>query len=127
MEAETARSREQGCWDPASFVKPFLDRWTSDRPTPDWVVEDDWVGSIVHLGFGAAATPANVEFWTQTLHDVYKGDEARRRLKMATICLVERDGLIFRLPYVQCPVHWLHVSCPESPFRPRAKGKEKQD
>lgn len=123
MDAETAQSREQGCWDPATFVKPFLARWTSDRPTPDWVVDDDWLNSIVHLGFGAAATPANVEFWSQTLRDVYKGDEARRRLKMATICLVERDGLIFRLPYVQCPVHWLHVSARvPSPFTCRPSG-----
>ncbi|KAK6849964.1 alpha/beta hydrolase [Apiospora arundinis] len=111
MDAETAQSRAEGCWDPAPFVRPFIeDRWSSrgGKATPDFVVDDEWIGSIAHLGFGKAATPENTEFWTKTLREVYKGDEGRRKLKMATIALVERDGLIFRLPYVTCPVHWLH-------------------
>lgn len=114
MDAETAQTREEGCWDPAPFVRPFIEeRWAAGAggsPTPDFVVDDEWIGSIAHLGFGKAATPENTAFWSQTLRDVYRGDAGRRKLRMATIALVERDGLLFRLPYVTCPVHWLHVS-----------------
>lgn len=124
MDAETAQTREIGCWDPVPFVRPFIeDRWAAGaggKPTPDFVVDDEWIASIAHLGFGKAATPENTEFWTKTLREIYKGDEGRHKLRMATIALVERDGLLFRLPYVRCPVHWLHgtedpVYSPEIP------------
>ncbi|KAK7967201.1 uncharacterized protein PG986_001478 [Apiospora aurea] len=124
MDAETAQTREIGCWDPAPFVRPFIEeRWAAGAggaPTPDFMVDDEWIASIAQLGFGKAATPENTEFWTKTLREVYKGDEGRRKLRMATIALVERDGLLFRLPYVKCPVHWLHgtedpVYSPEIP------------
>ncbi|KAK8058492.1 alpha/beta hydrolase [Apiospora phragmitis] len=120
MDAETAQTREEGCRDPAPFVRPFIEeRWSSKSPTPDFVVDDEWIGSIAHLGFGKAATPENTAFSTQTLREVYKGDEGRRKLKMATIALVERDGLLFRLPYITCPLHWLHVSV-VSTYLPRS-------
>jgi hypothetical protein len=41
---------------------------------------------------------------------VYQGDEGRRKVRMAVICLLERDGLLLRVGDIQCPVHWLHVS-----------------
>ncbi|CAJ2509426.1 Uu.00g144520.m01.CDS01 [Anthostomella pinea] len=31
-------------------------KWTSSTPTPDFVVDDDWIGSLLDLGFGDAAT-----------------------------------------------------------------------
>ncbi|KAF7370774.1 putative Alpha/beta hydrolase [Mycena sanguinolenta] len=108
LDCESADSRTKGCWDPVPMFKPFLEKWGSDVPTADFVPDDDWIGACTSLGFGAAVTAENTEFWTKTIKDVYAGDEGRRKLRMAAICLAERDGLLLRLDYVKCPVHWLH-------------------
>lgn len=107
MDCESADTRSRGAWDPVPFFQPFLEKWTSDTETPDFVPDDNWLGACTGLGFGAAGTPENTEFWNKTIRAVYKGDEGRRKLKMATICLSERDGLLLRLGYIKCPVHWL--------------------
>ncbi|KAI1634519.1 putative alpha/beta hydrolase [Biscogniauxia mediterranea] len=108
MDCESADSRTKGCWDPVPFGTPFLKRWASPVPTPDFVIDNDWLQPVIGLGFGAAATDDLVEFWTKTLREVYVGDEGRRKLRLATICLAERDGLLLRIGDIQCPVHWLH-------------------
>ncbi|KAK6082266.1 hypothetical protein SCUP234_03728 [Seiridium cupressi] len=107
MDTESADSRAKGCWDPVPFFKPFLQKWTSAEPTPDFTPDQDWVGACTGLGFGAAGTAENTDFWSRSITEVYKGDKGRRKLKMATICLAERDGLLLRLEYITCPVHWL--------------------
>ncbi|KAI1648434.1 putative alpha/beta hydrolase [Daldinia loculata] len=108
MDAETSESREKGCWDPVPFLQPFLEKWGS--PTPNFVVGDDWIQAVIGLGFGSAGTPQVLEFWTETLRRVYSGDEGRRKLRMAAICLADRDGLQLRIGDIKCPVHWLHGS-----------------
>lgn len=62
------------------------------------------VGSV---GFGDHGTPEVVAFWTSVLQGVYKGDEGRKKARMAVINLLTRDGLLARLRDVKCPVSWL--------------------
>jgi len=50
------------------------------------------------------------EFWRATIKENYRGDDGRRRIRMAAINLRDRDGLHGRLADVRCPVMWLHVS-----------------
>ncbi|RYO94661.1 hypothetical protein DL766_002887 [Monosporascus sp. MC13-8B] len=107
MDCESAESRTKGCWDPVPFARPFLAKWTSSTPTPDFVVDDDWVASVISLGFGASATPSITASWAKILKSVYSGDEGRRKLKSSAICLAERDGLLLRIGDIRCPVHWL--------------------
>ncbi|KAL2010696.1 hypothetical protein VTN00DRAFT_6503 [Thermoascus crustaceus] len=107
MDSESADSRTKGCWDPFPIITPFLQSWTSATPTPDFVIDDVWCGLVATLGFGNAVTPETVEFWKSTVRDVYRGDEGRRKVRMASICLLERDGLLLRLPDIKCPVYWL--------------------
>ncbi|KAI0836040.1 putative alpha/beta hydrolase [Hypoxylon sp. FL0890] len=106
MDSESAESRLKGCWDPAPFVTPFLQKWASSEPTPDFVVGDDWIQPVLGLGLGSAATPATLDFWTDSIRRVYSGDQGRKKLRMAVICLAERDGLLLRLGDVKCPIHW---------------------
>lgn len=75
------------------------------------------------LGFGAAVTPEMLAFWKTTLKDVYKGDEGRRKVRMAVICLLERDGLLLRLGDVKCPVWWLQVCSPALLFQLLGRGR----
>ncbi|KAH8651160.1 putative alpha/beta hydrolase [Xylariales sp. PMI_506] len=108
MDSESADSRSKGCWDPVPFLKPFLQKWTTKVPTPDFTPDQDWLAACASLGFGAAGTPENTAFWNQSITEVYKGDDGRKKLKMTVICLAERDGILLRLDEIQCPVHWLH-------------------
>jgi microsomal epoxide hydrolase len=110
MDYESADSRSKNCWDPAANLTVFYEKWTSPSATPDFVVDDVWCGLVGGIGFGAAATAERSAFWTQTLKDVYKGDEGRKKVRMALNCLLERDGLLLRIGDIKCPVHWLQVS-----------------
>lgn len=110
MDYESADSRTKGCWDPAPIIKPFYEKWTSATETPDFVVDDVWCGMVGSLGFGGGVTAETIEFWKKTVKDVYKGDEGRRKARMAVICLLERDGLLLRLGDIKCPVYWMQVS-----------------
>lgn len=109
MDYESADSRSKGCWDPAGLLTPFYEKWTSESATPDFVVDETWCGMVGSVGFGAFATAESGAFWKQTLQEVYRGDEGRRKVRMALNCLIERDGLLLRLRDVQCPVYWLQV------------------
>lgn len=110
MDYESAASREKGCWDPKSQLLPFLESWSSPVPTPDFVVDEIWRGMVSSLGFSGTVGPETLSFWDATLKAVYSGDEGRRKLRMALLCLLERDGLLLRLRDIKCPVYWLHVS-----------------
>ncbi|KAK4163721.1 Alpha/Beta hydrolase protein [Cladorrhinum sp. PSN259] len=109
MDSESADSRTKGAWDPLTQLKPFLDKWTSPVPTPEFVVDEVWRGMVASLGFDTGGgVPADLlSFWDETLKDVYKGDEGRKKVRMALINLLERDGLLLRLGDVKCPVYWL--------------------
>ena len=48
-----------------------------------------------------------MSFWDKTVKDVYSGEDGRKKLRMATINLMERDGLLRRVRDVKCPVYWL--------------------
>ncbi|EXF83630.1 hypothetical protein CFIO01_00772 [Colletotrichum fioriniae PJ7] len=107
MDYESADSRVKGCWDPKAQLLAFYDGWSSATPTPDFIVDDIWCGMVGSLGFSGTVPPETLEFWTKTLKSVYKGDEGRKKLKMALGNLLSRDGLLLRLRDIKCPVYWL--------------------
>lgn len=111
MDYESSEARASGCWDPKSLLTGFYDNWCSTTPTPEFVVDDVWCGMVATLGFGAGASEELVQFWKDTLKQVYRGDEGRKKLKMALGCLLDRDGLLRRIRDVKCPVYWLQVCC----------------
>ncbi|KAL5596171.1 hypothetical protein FOVSG1_009860 [Fusarium oxysporum f. sp. vasinfectum] len=107
MDYESAESREKGCWDPKTQLGPFYENWHSTTPTPDFVVDDVWRGLVSSVGFGSNPSPETLAFWDETLKQVYRGDEGRKKLRIAVVNLFERDGLLLRLRDVKCPVYWL--------------------
>jgi hypothetical protein len=65
---------------------------------------------LVEVGFGKEC-PADVrEYWFEEIRKNYRGEEGRKRIRMASINLRDRDGLHSRVSDVVCPVLWLHVS-----------------
>ncbi|KAL2128987.1 hypothetical protein VTI74DRAFT_8375 [Chaetomium olivicolor] len=115
MDYESAESRENGCWDPKTLLSPFYEKWCSEVETPEFVVDDVWCGMVGSLGFGKAGTQEMVQYWTEVLKGVYRGDEGRKKLKMALACLLDRDGLLRRIRDVKCPVYWLQGT-DDTPF-----------
>ncbi|KAL3472050.1 Alpha/Beta hydrolase protein [Aspergillus californicus] len=107
LDYESSDSRSKGCWDPATSLTHFYEKWTSDLATPDFVVDEAWSDIVASVGFGAHATETLVSFWKQRLREVYQGDEGRKKVRMALGCLLARDGLLLRLRDIKCPVHWL--------------------
>ncbi|KAE8353681.1 Alpha/Beta hydrolase protein [Aspergillus coremiiformis] len=107
MDYESADSRSKGCWDPAATLTVFYDKWTSPSATPDFVIDDVWCGLVGSVGLRTEPTSEKMAFWTKTLKEVYKGDEGRKKVRMALNCLLTRDGLLLRLRDIKCPVYWL--------------------
>lgn len=112
MDDESEATRRKGSWDAHAICDPYLDRWSSPTPTPDFVIDEDWCRNVPALAFGDGSTPEALQFWYDTWSTLYSGDEGRKKARSAVSCLVERDGLLPRLPDVKCPVHWVHVSIP---------------
>jgi hypothetical protein len=110
MDYESSRSRQNGCWDPSPILTPFYEKWTSATPTPDFEIDDVWCGMVGGLGFGAGVTAEMLAFWKSALKEIYRGDEGRRKVRMAVVCLLERDGLLMRVGDVRAPVWWMQVS-----------------
>lgn len=109
MDYESSESREKGCWDPKTSLRPFYETWDSATPTPDFVVDEVWRGLVSSVGFGTNPSAETLSFWDETLKQVYSGDEGRKKLRNAVANLLERDGLLLRLRDVKCPVYWLQV------------------
>ena len=110
MDYESPRTRALGCWDGAAAATPSINAWTSSTPTPDFAPDDAFCTFLIDVGFGKECERSVREFWQETIRANYRGDEGRRRARMAAINLRERDGLHGRLGDVRCPVMWLHVS-----------------
>lgn len=115
LDSESPESRDLCSWNPAQLLIPFYEGLSALKDTPDFVIDDAWCGAFAGVGgFGPNVAPETVEFWTKIFKDTYKGDEGRKKVRMALICLLERDGLLLRVKDVACPVHWLQVSLFES-------------
>lgn len=110
MDSESEDARRKGSWNAYDVCTPYFERWSSVTPTPDFVIDEDWCDAVPALSYGSAGTPEALRFWAEAWRSVYRGDEGRKRARMTIICLVERDGLLWRLGDVRVPVLWLHVS-----------------
>jgi hypothetical protein len=87
MDYESASSREMGAWNPKNDLAPFLEKWSV--PNPDFVVDEVWRGMVAGLGFSGTVSQDILSFWDKTVKDVYSGEEGRKKLRMATINLME--------------------------------------
>ena len=106
MDYESQRSRDLGCWDGIEFCTPSVDA-LAEPVGDDWVVPAAFVDAVLEAGLGADVPPDERAFWRATHAKNYTGDAGRRRLRISTINLRDRDGLHGRLDSVRCPVLWM--------------------
>jgi len=108
MDYESERTRQLGCWDGVAACTGPIDQWTSKTATPDFQPDLAYCDFLIDIGFGKGCPQETREFWRKTIQANYRGDDGRRRARMAAINLRERDGLHGRLFDIRCPVMWLH-------------------
>ncbi|MFI0822522.1 alpha/beta fold hydrolase [Streptomyces sp. NPDC021098] len=106
MDSESRRSRDLGCWDGVEFNTPLVDA-LADPVGEDWVVPDEVVDAVFDTALGGVPAGER-DFWLTAYRANYAGDAGRRRLRLSTVNLRDRDGLHGRLDDVRCPVLWLH-------------------
>ena len=105
MDSESQRSRDLGCWDGIGFCTPSIDA-LAEPVGDDWVVPAEFVDAVLEAGLGEVAAEEQA-FWRAEHARNYTGDDGRRRLRISTINLRDRDGLHARLDSVRCPMLWL--------------------
>lgn len=108
MDYESQRTRDLGCWDIAPIGESLITGWSSTTPTPDFTLDDGFVGLLATLGVGPNADPALVQAMSADTKANYTGDVGRQRARMCAINLRDRDGLHGRLYDVRAPVMWMH-------------------
>ncbi|MGW8374710.1 alpha/beta hydrolase [Streptomyces sp. ODS28] len=106
MDYESPRSRELGCWDGIEFNTPLIDA-LAEPVGEDWVVPDEIVDAVFDTALGGISAEER-EFWLAAYRAHYAGEAGRRRLRLSTVNLRDRDGLHGRLDEVTAPVLWLH-------------------
>ncbi|CAL5867982.1 uncharacterized protein PFLUO_LOCUS2205 [Penicillium psychrofluorescens] len=107
MDNESERSRQLQCWDGPTILAGFVNQWSSSQPTPDFEPDLGFCDALIDIGFNKCPDEVR-EFWRTAIKSNYRGDEGRRRMRMAAVNLAERGSLHLRLSDVQCPVMWLH-------------------
>lgn len=110
MDSESPQSRELGCWDCPTATSEFVQLAADLTPKHDFEPGQDYYDYLMDIGHGKDVDAFTRSFWEETIRNTYQGEEGKKRICMAAINLVSRDGLYARLPYIKCPVLWLHVS-----------------
>ena len=108
MDSESERAQKLGCWDAPTALANYLNQWTTTKATPDFEPDNDFCDFLINVGFGEDCENSVRDYWRKSIKSSYKGDEGRKRARMATINLRERDSLHSRLFDITCPVMWLH-------------------
>ena len=107
MDFESKQSQDLGCWNGYEFITPAIDA-LSGTVGDDWAPMDEFCDAVLKEGLGSEVSQQEREFWRATIKKNYAGDDGRRRLRMCSINLRDRDGLYARLDAVRCPVLWMH-------------------
>lgn len=108
MDYESQRTRDLGCWDIAPIGDSLISGWSSTTPTPDFALDDGFLGLLANLGVGPNADSSLVQSMSADTKSHYTGDVGRQRARMSAINLRDRDGLHGRLSDITCPVLWMH-------------------
>lgn len=109
MDFESQRTRDAGCWDGVDACTGPINEWTTkENVGSDFEPSTSYCDFLIDIGFGKNCPQEARDFWRNEIKANYKGDDGRRRARMAAINLRERDGLHGRLFDVRCPVLWLH-------------------
>ena len=107
MDFESPRSRELGCWDGIEFCTPAIDA-LAEPVAEDWVIPIELVDAVLKEGLGEDVPSEERSFWHATYQQNYTGDAGRKRVRISSINLRDRDGLHGRLDGVRCPVLRMH-------------------
>lgn len=104
MDREGPEAVSRGCWDGHAMAVDLIEAWSV--PKEDFEPAPEYIALNNQLGFGNPSVEMS-ELWTGIIKENYRGNEGRKRMRMAGINLRDRDGLHMRLRDVTCPVLWM--------------------
>ncbi|KAG9562646.1 alpha/beta-hydrolase, partial [Aureobasidium melanogenum] len=107
LDFESPKTRELGCWNAPDDLTPDINAWSKPADST-FRPGNKFADFLIDIGFGKDCDSSVREFWRNEIANNYVGEEGRKRVRMATINLRDRDGLHGRLADVKCPVLWLH-------------------
>ncbi|PQK09160.1 hypothetical protein BB8028_0001g12310 [Beauveria bassiana] len=110
MDSESSLRSDDVSWELKANLIPLYESWCSMTATPHFVPDEHWRRMVVNVGFSGSVPDDFSSFWHKTLKTVYSGDEGRKKLRIAILCLLERDSILLRLRDIRCPVYWLQGS-----------------
>ena len=85
MDTENERTQRLGCWTVGPIADALVAGWTSESPTPDFTLDEGYCNMLVDLGLGKECDPALRDFLVNETRERYRGDEGRKRARMASI------------------------------------------
>ncbi|KAG9953637.1 alpha/beta-hydrolase, partial [Aureobasidium melanogenum] len=107
LDFESPKTRELGCWNAPEDLTPNITAWSKPADS-SFRPGNEFADFLIDIGFGKDCESSVRDFWRSEIASNYVGEEGRKRIRMATINLRDRDGLHGRLTDVKCPVLWLH-------------------
>src|SRR5918997_809173 len=107
IDFESQRSRDLGCWDGIEFCTPAIDA-LAEAVGDEWVIPTELVDAVLKEGLGEDVPEEERAFWHSTYQQNYTGDTGRKRVRISSINLRDRDGLHGRLDSVRCPILRMH-------------------
>lgn len=107
MDFESERSRELGCWDAPGFLDASIEALAAPVAA-DWKPATESIDALLAVGLGPDVDATERAFWHRSLQQHYVGDAGRERMRICSINLRDRDGLLARLDSIRCPVLWMH-------------------
>ncbi|KAH0325929.1 alpha/beta-hydrolase, partial [Aureobasidium melanogenum] len=107
LDFESPKTRELGCWNASEDLTPNITAWSKPADS-SFRPGNKFADFLIDIGFGKDCDSSVRDFWRSEIASNYVGEEGRKRIRMATINLRDRDGLHGRLTDVKCPVLWLH-------------------
>ena len=72
------------------------------------MIPTEHVDAVLREGLGEGVPPGERSFWHATYQTNHTGDAGRKRVRISSINLRDRDGLHGRLDSVRCPVLRMH-------------------
>ncbi|EHK48420.1 putative alpha/beta hydrolase [Trichoderma atroviride IMI 206040] len=107
MDSESPESRELGYWNGPQATSTLVAKSADLTPHDNFEPGSGYVGFLMSIGYGEKVTADLTQKWFESIQNAYSGDDGKKLICMAAVCLASRDGLYARLPHIRCPVLWM--------------------
>jgi len=109
IDSASKRLVDLGSADIEANMSPIIKHLTA-QPNPDFALPSDVTNGLYANAYGENASDADKESLSELIElqkKAYSGDAGRLKFRQATISLITRDSLHYRIDDFKCPVLWI--------------------